>query len=63
MAKKLGAPIALGILTILALVFLTGGGSDDKEVLRQTLQLMPVYYETGHVEVSFFDKSEKTRVL
>ena len=60
MAKKLGAPIALGVLTILALVFLTGGGSDDKEVLRQTLQVNAVYYETGHVEVSFFDKSEKT---
>ena len=60
MAKKLGAPIALGVLTILALVFLTGGGNDDKEVLRQTLQVNAVYYESGHVEVSFFDKSEKT---
>ena len=60
MAKKLGAPITLGVLTILALVFLTGGGNDDKEVLRQTLQVNAVYYESGHVEVSFFDKSEKT---
>ena len=60
MAKKLGAPIALGVLTILALVFLTGGGDDDKEILRQTLQVNAVYYESGYVEVSFFDKSEKT---
>ena len=60
MAKKLGAPIALGVLTILALVFLTGGGTDDKELLRQTLQVNAVYYESGHVEISFFDKSEKT---
>ena len=60
MAKKLGAPIALGVLTILALVFLTGGGNDDKEILRQTLQVNAVYYESGHVEVSFSDKSEKT---
>lgn len=60
MAKKLGAPIALGVLTIMALVFLTGGGNDDKEILRQTLQVNAVYYESGHVEVSFFDKSEKT---
>ena len=60
MAKKLGAPIALGVLTIMALVFLTGGGTDDKEILRQTLQVNAVYYESGHVEVSFSDKSEKT---
>lgn len=60
MAKKLGAPIALGVLTIMALVFLTGGGNDDKEILRQTLQVNAVYYESGHVEVSFSDKSEKT---
>ena len=60
MAKKLGAPIALGVLTIMALVFLTGGGNDDKEILRQTLQVNAVYYESGHVEISFFDKSEKT---
>ena len=57
---KLGAPIALGVVTVLALVFLTGGGNDDKEVLRQTLQVDAVYYESGHVEVSFFDKSKKT---
>ena len=60
MAKKLGAPIALGVLTIMALVFLTGGGNDDKEILRQTFQVNAVYYESGHVEISFFDKSEKT---
>jgi len=60
MAKKLGPPIFLGIFTVLALVFLTGGATDDKDDLRQTLQLDAVYYETGHVEISFFDKSEKT---
>ena len=60
MAKKLGAPIALGVLTVMALVFLTGGANDDKEILRQTLQMNAIYYESGHVEVSFFDNSEKT---
>ena len=43
MAKKLGAPIALGIITILALVFITGGGTDDKDILRQTLQIDATY--------------------
>lgn len=60
MAKKLGPPILLGVITILALVFLTGGGTDDKEVLRQTLQIEAIYYDSGHVEISYFDKSEKT---
>ena len=60
MAKKLGPPIFLGIFTVLALVFLTGGATDDKDDLRQTFQVDAVYYDTGHVEVSFIDKSEKT---
>ena len=61
MARKLGAPIALGVITVLALVFITGGGTDNKDVLRQTLHVDAVYYDDGYVEVSFFDKSEKTR--
>ena len=60
MAKKLGPPIFLGVFTVLAIVFLTGGASDDKDALRQTFQVDAVYYDTGHVEVSFFDKSQKT---
>ena len=60
MAKRLGPPILLGIITVLALIFLTGGGTDDKEVLRQTFQIDAVYYESGHVEVSYLDKSGKT---
>ena len=60
MARKLLSPILLGVFTVLAILFLTGGGSDDKSELRQTFQVDAVYYDTGHVEVSFFDKSEKT---
>ena len=60
MAKKLGPPIFLGVFTVLAIVILTGGASDDKDILRQTFQVDAVYYDTGHVEVSFFDKSQKT---
>ena len=60
MAKKLGPPIFLGVFTILAIIFLTGGGTDDKDILRQTFQIDAVYYDTGHVEISYFDKSEKT---
>ena len=60
MAKKLGPPIFLGVFTVLAIVFLTGGASDDNDTLRQTFQVDAVYYDTGHVEISFFDKSQKT---
>ena len=60
MAKRLGPPIVLGVVTILAIVFLTGGGTDDKDVLRKTFQVDAVYYESGHVEVSFLDKSSQT---
>ena len=60
MAKKLGAPIFLGVFTVLALLLLTSGGSDDKDVFRQTFDVNAVYYDTGHIEVSFSDKSEQT---
>ena len=60
MARKFSAPIFLGIITVLAIVFLTGGGTDDKDVLRQTFQIEAIYYDSGHVEISYFDKSGKT---
>ena len=60
MARKFSAPIFLGIITVLAIVFLTGGGTDDKDVLRQTFQIEAIYYDSGHVEISYLDKSDKT---
>ena len=63
MAKKLGPPIFLGVFTIIAIIFLTGGASDDKDVLRQTFDVEAIYYDTGHVEVSYFDNSDKTTAV
>ena len=60
MARKLGAPIFLGVFTVIAIIFLTGGGTDDKDILRQTFQVDAIYYDSGHIEISFVDKSEKT---
>lgn len=60
MAKKLGPPIFLGVFTVLALLFLTGGASDDNDVYRETFQVDAIYYDSGHVNVSYFDKSDKT---
>ena len=63
MAKKLGPPIVLGLVTVLAILFLTGNGTDDKDILRQTFQIDAVYYDSGHVEISFLDKSDKTTLV
>ncbi len=60
MAKKLGPPIFLGVFTVLAIIFLTGGGSDDNDVLRQTFQIEAIYYDSGYVEISYLDKSDQT---
>jgi len=60
MARKLGPPLVLGVFTILALVFLTGGATDDKDPLRENFKINAIYYDTGYVEVSYLDKSDKT---
>jgi len=60
MAKKLGPPLVLGVFTILALVFLTGGATDDKDPLRENFKINAIYYDTGYVEISYLDKSDKT---
>jgi len=60
MAKKLGPPLVLGVFTILALVFLTGGATDDKDPLRENFKINAIYYDAGYVEVSYLDKSDKT---
>ncbi|MDX1596526.1 MAG: hypothetical protein R3327_06245 [Nitrosopumilaceae archaeon] len=60
MAKRLGPPIALGVLTIFALLFITGFGTDDNDKLRDNFDVNAVYYDTGHVEISYSDTSGKT---
>jgi len=60
MAGKIVPAISLGIITVLAIVFLAGAGTDDKDILRQTFQIEAIYYDSGHVEISYFDKSGKT---
>ncbi|MGY5152150.1 MAG: hypothetical protein ACW9XA_07770 [Candidatus Nitrosopumilus sp. bin_6a] len=63
MAKKLGPPIFLGVFTILAIIFLTGGASDDKDILRQTFLVEAIFYDAGYVEVSYLDNSGKTTLV
>ena len=56
---RLGAPILLGVVTVLALVLLTGDRGDDQE-LRQTLHVSATYYDSGDVEVTYVDDSGAT---
>ncbi len=69
MAKKLGAPITLGIVTVLAILFLTGTGNDDKEILKSTFSIEAVYFDENndtkdaYIQIIFKDNSEKTNAV
>ncbi len=72
MAKKLGAPIALGVITVLAILLITGGGNDDKEILKATFSIEAVYFDQNnsdvssgdaYIQITFKDKSEKTNAV
>lgn len=66
MAKKLGAPIALGVVTVLAILLLTGSNNEDEEILKATFSVNAVYFPStenrndGYIQINFQDKSEKT---
>jgi len=63
MARKIVPAISLGLITVFAIIFLSGGGTDDKDILRQTFQIDAVYYDSGYVEISFLDKSGQTDLV
>ena len=60
MTRKILPVISLGIITVFAIIFLSGGGTDDNDILSQTFQVDAVYYDSGNVEISFLDTSGKT---
>lgn len=57
---RLGAPILLGVVTVLALVLLTGDRGDEDDALRETLHVSATYYGSGDVEVKYVDDSGGT---
>ncbi len=72
MAKKLGAPIALGVITILAILLITGNNNGDQEILRSTFSIEAVYFDQSnsdiasgdaYIQITFKDKSEKTNAV
>ena len=70
MAKKLGAPIALGVITILAILLITGTGNKDTEILKSSFSIEAIYFDEttndeiqpgdGYIQIDFKDKTEKT---
>ena len=54
------APILLGVVTVLALLFLTGDRGGDDAALREALHVSAVYYDTGDVEIIYDDVSGNT---
>lgn len=73
MAKKLGAVISLVVVTVLAILFLTGTGNGNKEILKLTFSIEAVYFDEsnnddldsgdGYIQITFKDKSEKTNAV
>ncbi len=73
MAKKLGAVISLVVVTVLAILFLTGTGNGNKEILKSTFSIEAVYFDEsnndnldsgdGYIQITFKDKSEKTNAV
>ncbi len=70
---KIGAGIALVSVTALAILFLSGTGNDDKEILKSTFSIEAVYFDEtnsedldsgdGYIQITFLDKSEKTNAV
>ncbi len=68
---KLGAAIALVSVTALAILFLSGTGNDNREILKSTFSIEAVYFDQnnsedlddGYIQITFKDKSEKTNAV
>jgi len=66
MAKKFGAPIALGVVTVLAILLLTGTDNPNKEIFKSTFSVESVYFDNsgdGYIQINFKDNSEKTKAV
>jgi hypothetical protein len=69
MARKLGAPIALGVVTVFAILLLTGSNNADEEILKSTFSVSSVYFpsteglDESYVKINFQDRSEKTNAV
>ena len=64
MNKKTITVIGIVVIIISSLIIYTSFNSKDHESLEQTFVVSAVYYENdGHAEISFQDKSNKTKQI
>ena len=72
MAKKLGAPITLGVVTVLAILFFTGTNNDNNEILKSTFSIEATYFDAtnsdiesggGYIQINFKDKSKESSAV
>jgi len=70
MAKKLGAPIALGVITVFAILLITGNNTTDKEILKSTFDLEAIYFENqianlddSYIQITFKDNTLQTKAI
>jgi len=62
MNKKIIGVTFVVIIVILGFLMLTNFNSTDQKILQQTFVISAVYFENdGFVEISFHDKSNKTK--
>ncbi len=63
----------LGVVTVLAILFLTDTGNDEKEVLKSTFSVEAVYFNTTNsneienssnfIQITFKDNSKKSNAI
>ena len=64
MARKLVPIISVIFISIVAIIFFIESSSIDRELYSETFLIDAVYLEEeGHVEISYLDKSGKTKTV
>ena len=61
MTRKIIPIISVVFISLFAILFLIESNSIDKESLEKTFAVDAIYYEEGYVEVTYQDKSQKTK--
>ena len=60
MNKKLISILSAILVTSLGLLFLSGLGPQNKDVLKSTFEIDATYYNEGYVKISYLDKTNQT---
>jgi len=56
---KIIPAVSIGVITVLAILFITGSGNNNEDLLKQNFQVEAIY-DSGNVEIKYQDKSRMT---